>query len=160
MKKYHIKNRTFYLNDGNISKQLPVKVAAALGGVSVQTVYKWISGKQVPANDTIELMRIKHFGLILGLPDWRFKDGLLWCNGYNRPFPPHSLHIMAMLTHRQRHIDDNRVADATRIAALEQELHDINKQFINFESVAPRDNAGHSPFYHSPKSPKRPKLLN
>jgi hypothetical protein len=139
MPNYSIQTKRFFIHHDQNKKQLSPKQAAMIGNVSVKTVYKWIAGTQSPTESTIELMQIKVFGLILGLPDWRFINGLLWCKGYDRPFPPHSLHIMAMLTHRQQYIDDNRVADSTRIAALERELREINDQFLNMDTFAPSD---------------------
>ena len=139
MQNYSIDDKRFFLHHGENKKRLSPKMVADLGGVSIKTAYKWIAGTQTPHADTIELMKTKAFGLIFGLPDWCFIDGLLWCEGYNRPFLPHSLHIMAMLTQRQNLIDDNRVADANRIAQLEQELKNLNDQFLKLEQVAPRD---------------------
>jgi transcriptional regulator with XRE-family HTH domain len=136
---YSIDNKRFFIHDGEIKKRLPLKQVAELGNVSIKTVYKWLNGTQTPTQSTVELIQIKAFGLILGLPDWRFIDGLLWCDGYNRPFPPHSLHIMAMLTQWQNQADRNRTQDAARIAALEAELLTLRHQFHLLEQVAPRD---------------------
>jgi hypothetical protein len=147
MLKYSIKNRRFFIHHAGNKKQIPLKQAAELGNVSIKTVYKWLNGTQTPTPSTVELMQIKAFGLILGLPDWRFVDGLLWCNGYLRPFAPHSLHIMAMLTQWQNGADRNRSQDAARIAALESELLTLRHQFHNLEQVAPRDFSSPSPLF-------------
>jgi len=147
MPNYSIDDRRFFIHHHDDKKKLPPKLAAELANVSIKTVYKWINGTQTPTPATVELMQIKAFGLILGLPDWRFTDGLLWCNGYQRPFRPNSLHIMAMLTQWQGHADRNRIADTERIAQLERELHNMNRQFLELEQVAPRDFLPSSPLF-------------
>jgi transcriptional regulator with XRE-family HTH domain len=147
MIKYSIVNKCFIIHDGENKKRLRLKQVAELGNVSIKTVYKWLNGTQAPTQATVELMQIKAFGLILGLPDWRFIDGLLWCDGYNRPFPPHSLHIMAMLTQWQNQADRNRTQDAGRIAALEAELLTLRGQFHTLDQVAPRDFSHPNPLF-------------
>ncbi len=147
MPKYSIENRRFFVHYQGEALKLTPQHAATLADVSIKTVYKWLNGTQTPTPATIELMQIKAFGLILGLPDWRFMNGKLWNDSYKNGFPPHSLHIMAMLMQRQGVIDNNRIADADRIAALEHELQILRRQFIELQQVAPRDTTPDSPLF-------------
>lgn len=139
MKNYSISNKHFYLFFEDQQTKLNVKQLAALAGIAQKTAYKWLNGSQKPLPEKIELMQIKAFGVILGVKEWRVVNGMLTNPRYKRPVSLDALPMMAMLYDNQRLHDQNRIADANRLLALEEENARLRAQMM--ELAAPSDNS-------------------
>ncbi|WP_412470540.1 MULTISPECIES: hypothetical protein [unclassified Halobacteriovorax] len=70
-KKVPLFNLSTVINGQSYEVALPVSRVSQLAGVSSKTARRWIDGTQQPHPDTLELLKIRVFGLV---PDPAFSD--------------------------------------------------------------------------------------
>jgi hypothetical protein len=113
MKNYYIKNGRLYLEWENETAYFTADMLSSAANVSIQTAYKWLSGKHTPDPTRITLLFYSTFGMIPRATDYRIIDDHIHHSSLRRPVPLNHLTIWDTL------LSSDLVAKAEQKALLE-----------------------------------------
>jgi hypothetical protein len=121
MTNYYIKNGRLYLEWENETAYFTADMLASAANVSIQTAYKWLSGKHTPDPTRISLLFYDTFGMIPRATDYRIIDDHIHHQSIKRPIPLNHLTMWDTLLSSDlvAQADHRKLIESNKVLAIE-----------------------------------------